>query len=190
MNLDWFKKHPYSAGAAVLVGLIVIYFLMKRGSSSGSGSGFAGLMAQQNQGQLQLATLNAQQSAQEQQLQAQLAAQEYQGNLAAQEQQNQLVYGLGSSIIPAQLQMQTMLASQKTLSPYIASAVKEAGTPGSGREEAGLAALGLLMGEGNIGQIGGVTGAPSVFQQNPLNTFMASLGSGASTIGTGLFGAP
>jgi hypothetical protein len=200
---EFFKKHPYAAGGAVLVGLIVVYLLMRNSGGSGGGN-FSSLAASQQQGQLQLAQLNAQESAASEQTQAQLAAEEYQGNLQAEESQNQLVGGLASSIIPAQLQselagqelgyennevgaeeslysqeLSNQLAEEQGNIPLEQSAIGVS-LSGNGRAPIGAAELAELLGESQPSELEAVS---------PL----AQIGQGTNTgfgitLGNGLFG--
>lgn len=103
MNLEWVKKHPYATGAAVLAGLVVI-FVFFRSSGSSSSNGLASLAAGQEQSQEQVAELNAQQSSQEDQLNASLAAQEYGASISEQENQDQLAGSLASQLLPEQIE--------------------------------------------------------------------------------------
>jgi len=97
-DLEYFKKHKAVTGAIVVGALVIVYMIHKSGSSSSSG-GVAGVLAQQQQGQLQMAQLNAQLSAQGDQTQAQLQAEQ----IAAGTQQTQAQDQIAGQIVAAQL---------------------------------------------------------------------------------------
>lgn len=207
---EFFKKHPYAAGGAVLVGLVVVYLLFRNSSGSSSG-GVAGIAAQQQQGQLQLAELNAQEGAAEEQTQAQLAASEYQGNLEEEASQNQLVGGLASSIIPDQLESQldtqelglqnnevnaeagiysqelsNQLEEEEANIPLEQSAIGVS-LSGNGRAPIGAAELAELLGESQPSEIEAVPSLAGIGQGSASPGFTLSLGNGLfSTGATGL----
>lgn len=106
MNLEWLKKHKVAAGAAILIGLLVVFFLFRNSGSSSSANGVASLAANQQNAQLQMAQLGAEESSQNEQLQAQLASQEYTTQASEQENQDQLAASIAGSILPTQIEAQ------------------------------------------------------------------------------------
>ena len=192
MKLEWLKKHPYAAAGAILVGLIVVYMLFRKSSGS-SGGGIASLAAGQQQGQLQLAQLNAQEQAQQSQQNAQLAATEYQSNLAATQSQNQLLGSLAGTIIPMQLQSQLAQSqlgyqyqTQQSLVPLESTLIKNDLGGGKNTLATNTNELALLLGQGSVptynaaySNIGTASAA-----NNPLNTLAAGLFSSNSPLST------
>jgi len=71
LNLAWVKEHK-AAVAGIVLGALVLIYLARRGGSSSSG--VAGVLQSAQAGQLQMAQLNAQLSAQGDQTNAQLEA--------------------------------------------------------------------------------------------------------------------
>lgn len=194
-NIGWFKKHPAAAGAAVVAVLLVLYLLVRK--SSGSGGGIAGLAAATQQGQLQMAQLDAQTAAQQDQLNAQISASEYQANLAAQEQNNQLVGSLAGTIIPAQLQSQlyekqiaAAQSIQASLAPSESTLIQEiASGKLQGHEalqQSDLNALELLLSESNPSLAANAGGLNWGAINNPGTTVGGSLAFGPLKVG--LFG--
>lgn len=166
-NLEWFKKHPAAAGAAILVGLLVVFVLFRKGGSSGSS--FASIAANQQAGDLQLAELNAQQSAQSDQINAQVGLSEYQTEAQLQSSRDQLAASVVSGALPYQVSAQR----QQQLLPLEAEALKistEKNFSQLGEEE-----LAALLGEG--GTVTNRYGSTTILP--------ASL---PNTIGNGLFG--
>ena len=100
VNLEWIKKHPYAAAGGALALLVIFVLILRRGGSSGSSLGSA--IAAQNQGQLSMAQLNAQLSAQQDQTNAQLSAEELSAQAQEQEQQTSVVGQLAGTILPMQ----------------------------------------------------------------------------------------
>lgn len=185
MNLELLKKHKYVAAAGAIALFLIIYLVM-RNSSSSNGGGLAGAIASQNQGQLQMAQLNAQLSAQSEQTQAQLASQEFAAQTSAQEQQNQLAAQLAGTLIPQQLQstlyaqeLAAQAAQQHDLIPLEQRALEI--STGGNRATTGQNELALLLGEG------GAVVTPAA-QPSALNSFLNGLGKGVSGVGAGLFG--
>lgn len=168
-NLEWFKKHPAAAGAAILVGLLVVFVLFRKGGSSSGG--FASLAAGQQAGDLQLAELNAQQSAQQDQLNAQVGLSEYQTEASVQSAQDQLAAQLVSGVVPLQLRAQ----QQTTLLPLEEEALALGKNPKLAQESELL--LSELMGGG--GSISTKYGTTTALPSNP---------SLLNNMGTGLFG--
>jgi hypothetical protein len=197
MKLEWFKKHPYAAGAAILAGLVVIYLIFRQSSSS-SGGGLASLAAGQEQGQLQLAQLNEQASAQEQATQAQLASESYAAQVQETEQQNQEVGGLAETIIPAQLEselykqeLEKQSEEQTALMPLEKQAL-QISTQGN-RAQTGQNELAILLAsEGEFANPAFLSGAGGLPVQGLGTTsptsFSLSPNSFGLTLGQGLFG--
>lgn len=152
--LEWVKKHPKAAAVGVIAAIIVVVLILRRGGSTSSSSGIDNALASSQAGQLQMAQLNAQLSAQQSQTDAQLAAQEYSGNLAAQEQQNQLAGQIIATVIPQQIQgniysqaLKNQAAYQTALAKYIPQAFAVTGQ--SNRGVIGEDELALLLGAGS-----------------------------------------
>jgi hypothetical protein len=182
LNLEWFKKHKVAAGAAILVGLLVLFLIFRK--SSGGGSDLGSLAANQQQGQLQLAELNAQESAQQSQLQTQLAASEYQTQAQTQASQDQLAASVLSEALPYQLEspifeqeLSNQASEQTALLPLEQQALTIS-TKGN-NAQLGLAELATLMGEGSniANKYGSATTLPSsgTTLENP---FLTNLGNG------------
>jgi hypothetical protein len=162
VNLEWIKKHPYVVAAGGLVLLLVFYLIFK--SSSGSGNSLDSAIEQQNQGQLQMAQLNAQLSAQSEQTQAQLTAGEYETQAQEQEEQDQTAGSLASEIIPEELQSglygQELTAEEQELSDQYNLAEQGvnltmlggSGQTGQAVRNAGLGIIGAALGEGVSGE--------------------------------------
>lgn len=153
--LEFAKKHP-GAIAAGVVGLIVVVYLVSRGSSSGGSSGLTSAIASQQSGQLQMAQLNAQLSAQQSQTEAQLAATEYSGNLQQQEAQDTEAGQIVSSIIPAELEaslysqeLSGQQAEQSSLLPLEQTALNVSQQGGRVNSQTGENELAILLGAGN-----------------------------------------
>lgn len=124
-NFNFIKKHPYGSGAAVLVGGLVLFLLLRGGSSSSGAQDQAGLATQQVN-----TALAAQQDAEQAQYQmAQLQAQTAQniatiqsyqditlGTQANQNQQLQInkAAEVQSQAIAAQLQESTLQSNNQT----------------------------------------------------------------------------
>jgi len=152
-NFEYIKKHPAIAGAIVVGVLIVVYLLVR---SKGSTSGVGGILAQVNAGQLQMAQLNAQLSAQGEQTQAQLQAQEIAANAQVQQQENQiagslvnsqLVYGNQAKIVQEELASHTAIF--QSLLPQIENLLNRPGLQGhQALQETTLQELELLLAEG------------------------------------------
>lgn len=163
MNLEWLKKHKAAAIGGGVLALLVIYMLFR--NSSGSSSSLGSAIAQQNQGQLQMAELNAQESAASTQTQAQLAATEYSTQAQEQEQQDQLAGQLVGTIVPGQEQTSIynneisaeeqaygeQLGYAESLLPLEETAQGQIGKGGS-LEGTGVDELALLLGEGSSAQ--------------------------------------
>lgn len=183
MNLEWLKKHKYAAAAGILVVLVILYLLLKRGGQS-SGGGLAGAISAQNQGQLQMAQLNAQLSAQSEQTQAQLAAQEFQTESQTQAQRDALAAQLAGQILPIQAEtpiyeqeLKQQFAQQQALIPLEITAQKQIGRGGS-LETAGAEELALLLGQTEaVNPLAAGNAAIQVAkaQNNPTNTFLTGL---------------
>lgn len=77
LNFAWIKQHKAIVAGIVLGALVIIYLASKRGGSS---SGVAGVLESAQQGQLQMAQLNAQLSEQGHQTDAQLESVQIQAN--------------------------------------------------------------------------------------------------------------
>lgn len=191
MNLEWLKKHPKAAAAAI-IGALLVFYLLFRNSSASSGGGLTGAIASQNQGQEQMAQLNAQLSAQSEQTQASLAAQENATQAQEQEQQTQLVGQLAGTLIPQQLQsniyeqeLAAQAHEQANLLPLEITAQQQIGKGGS-LEGTGADELALLLGEPSAATypVKGQTVSPPNPLLAGLGTAIGSLGS----IGPGLFG--
>ncbi len=195
MNLEWIKKHKYAAAGGAIALFLIIYLVMRSRSSAGSG-GLAGAIASQNQGQLQMAQLNAQLSAQSEQTQAQLASQEFAAQTGAQAQQDQLVAQLAGTLIPQQLQSQlyaqeltAQAAQQHELLPLEQQAL-QISTQGN-RAQTGQNELALLLAENNPSLAFGASGLPVQGANTKPSSFnlgipgIATLG---LNLGTGLFG--
>lgn len=87
-NLAWIKQHK-GIVAGIIFGAVVFIYLARRSSGGSASSGVAGALAQTQQGQLQMAQLNAQLSAQGNQTQAQLEAEQISTNAQTQQAQDQ-----------------------------------------------------------------------------------------------------
>ena len=202
MNFEWVKKHPYATGAAVLAGLVVI-FVFFRSSGSGSSGGIASVAADQEQGQLQMAELSSQESAQQDQLNAQLASQEYATSASEQQNQDQLASTIASQILPEQIQsefespiysqelslygeeLNNQASEQNALLPLEQSALKLGSNPNMAAT--GETLLAELMGEGasNQNKYGSQTFLPS--GSTTTLPFGLPSPSTSSLLGTGLF---
>lgn len=189
MNLEWLKKHKYAAAAGILVVLVILYVLLKRSGQSSS-SGLGGALATQSAGQLQMAQLNAQLSAQSQQTQAQLAAQEFQTQSQTQAQQDALAAQLASQILPIQAEApiyEQELAQRANLLPLEITAQKQIGRGGS-LETAGLNELEILLSEGSVPGVGGLNNLPGgLGRPSAGQTAVSALGPLDHFV-TGLFG--
>jgi hypothetical protein len=118
-NLSWIKEHKGIVAGVVLGAVLLIYIAKKSGGSS-SDSGVAGALQSQQAGQLQMAQLNAQLSAQGQQTQAQLEAEQISTNAQSQSSQDQAaeqiaLYGLQGSLYNNQLNAE--VSEQQSLEP-------------------------------------------------------------------------
>lgn len=190
LNLEWLKKHPAAAGGAILVGLLVIFLLFRR---TGSGGGnLASLAAGQQSGQLQLAELGAQESAQQQQLQTQLSAQEYSISAQEQQSQDQLVASIFPSVLQEKL-YQTELTNQSAEQSALIPLEERLVTYGtSGKAHGSL--IGLSQNELAILEAAGTGGVPQVGtpyepQGSPSGFNLSLPGFSIGTqLGTGLFG--
>ena len=128
-NLAWIKQHKAIVAGIVLGGLVLIY-LAKR-SSVGSSSGAGNFLAAQQQGQLQMAQLNAQLSAQGDATHSQLESQLIAYNAEQQHSQDQIageiaLYGLqhklqSESIAASEAERAALLPSIKKLLDFSAS---------------------------------------------------------------------
>jgi hypothetical protein len=193
MNLEWLKKHPYAAAGAILVGIIVIYLVLRKGGGS-STSGLGSAIAAQNQGQLQMAQLNAQLSAQSQQTQAQLAAQELQTQAQTQAQQDAIAGQVATEILPIQaeaplyqLELQNEFTQQQEMLPLEQQAIGQVGKGGS-LETAGLNELEILASEGAVPGIGGLNNLPGGTRQpSAWSGFLTGLGTSLGAVPAGLF---
>lgn len=202
MNLEWLKKHKLAAGGAILVGLLVIFFLFRQSGSSSS-SGLSSLAANQEQGQLQLAELNAQASSQQSQLNTQLSASEFQTQAQEQESQDQLAAEVASQAIPYQFEapiyqqeLTNQAAEQSALLP-LESQLINFSTSGGGRSSFGLEENELLSlfgaGEGTLPNLTASPNPPSSSTGVTLNIpGLGNLGVQNSqgiggTLGSGLF---
>lgn len=189
MNLEWLKKHPYAAAGGGLA-LLVIFVLIIHRSSSSSSNSLGSTITAQNQGQLQMAQLNAQLSSQSEQTQAQLAAQEYATQAQQQEQQTALVGSLASTVIPMQINSQLYqqeLAAQEAHQAEIMPLEEQALTISTmgNRAQTGQNLLALLEGmpSTSLPVQGAGTTSPSSF-----GFAIPGLGQLGANLGTGLFG--
>lgn len=187
MNLEWVKKHKYAVAAGVVVVLVLLVVLFRRGSS---GSNLTGAITAQNQGQLQMAQLNAQLSAQSEQTQAQLAATEFTGQTQQQEQQTALAGQIAGTVLPIQFESQIYQEElkaqelhQQDILPLEQQALKIS-TQGN-RAQTGQNLLALLEGipATSLPVQGAGTTSPS-----GLGLSIPGLGSLGLTFGQGLFG--
>lgn len=110
MNFAWIKAHKGIVAGVVLGALVLIYIVSKRNASAGSGLG--GALQSAQQGQLQMAQLNAQLAAQGDQTQAQLESQQIAANAQAQHDQDAAasqiaLYGLQGHLYEEQLNAYT-----------------------------------------------------------------------------------
>lgn len=192
MNLEWLKKHKAAAIGGGVLALLIVYLLFRNSGASSSNS-LGSAIAQQNQGQLQMAELNAQESAQSSQVQAELAASEYSTQAQEQEEQDQTVGSIAETIIPSQLQAgvynNEISAEQaeygenvnyaESLEPLEEQALNIS-TEGN-RAVTGTNELALLLGEGNVGSFNisaeGSSAAASAAQSSELNA-LTSLAQG------------
>lgn len=120
-NFAWIKEHKVAVAGIVLGALVVIYLARKGGSSSGGG-GIYDVLQSQQQGQLQMAQLNAQLAAQGNQTQAQLEATQISANAQQAHDQDQAastiaLYGLQGHLYEEVLHSQE--EEQKALLPSI-----------------------------------------------------------------------
>lgn len=189
LNLEWLKKHKVAAGAAILIGVLVLFVLLRKSGSSSSGSDLSSLAANQQQGQLQLAELNAQESAQQNQLGAQVSLSEYQTEAQQQAQQDQLAASLAGTIVPQQIESSLYSeelageeSQQTALLPLEQQALKISTT--GNNSQLGLAELAALLGEG--GQVSNKFGSSTVLPSSGF-TLTNPFASG-SPLMTGLFG--
>lgn len=189
MNFEWLKKHPYAAAGGALALLVIFVLVLRRSGSSGGGLDSA--ITQQNQGQLQMAQLNAQLSSQSDQTQAELASQEFSTQAQEQENQDQLAANVAATIIPQQLesnlyenQIAAAEAEQTQLLPLEEEAQGQIGKGGS-LEGTGVDELALLLGEESAAQFP-VKGQTGPLQAAPPTGFGGSFGFGP--ISLGLFG--
>lgn len=131
LNLAWIKQHKAAVAGIVLGALVLIYLVSKRSSSAGSG--VAGVLQSAQQGQLQMAQLNAQLSAQGDQTNAQLEATQISANAQNQHDQDQAassiaLYGLQGHLYEDAINAQE--AQNAALLPLEQSIIKES-TPGA-----------------------------------------------------------
>jgi hypothetical protein len=132
INLAWIKEHK-AIVAGLVFGTIALIYLARRSSGSGSSSGVAGVLQSAQQGQLQMAQLNAQLSAQGNQTQAQLEAEQISANAQQQHDQDQAaatiaLYGLQGHLYEEQLNAQT--SEQQALLPLEQQLVSTKGLAG------------------------------------------------------------
>jgi hypothetical protein len=190
--LEFVKKHPTAIAGGIVAVIIVIYLISR--SSSSSGGDLTGAIASQQAGQLQMAQLNAQLSAQSEQTQAQLEAQEYSGSLAQQEQQDTLAGQVIGTVVPAQLEsglysqeLKNQAAIAGQISGYLPQAFAVTGE--SNRGVIGEDELALLLGtiEGNSSLVqaaGGLPQSAGTSGGGGFNLSLPGIGSlGASGIG-------
>lgn len=193
MNLEWIKKHKYAAAAGAVAALLIFFLILRR--SSGGGGSLGSAIAAQNQGQLQMAQLNAQLGAQSEQTQAQLAAEEFSAQTQQQEQQNQLVGNLAGTLLPIQFESQlyqqeltAQMHQQDTLLPLEQEALnisKQGNRAQTGQNELALLLSEISGGPGGFAAglpVQGASTKPSGFN---LTTPFGGLG---LNLGTGLFG--
>jgi hypothetical protein len=169
-NLAWIKEHKFVVAGIILGGFVLIYFVKK--NNANSSSGVAGVLAQQNAGQLQMAQLNAQLSAQGQQTQAQLESQQISAQTQQQQEQDQVasqiaLYGLQGSLeekalVAQQAQQSSLLPLEQELINYSGSG-KLSGHPQVQQTiENELALLLAEGGGGNPSFLGGAGGLPPI----------------------------
>jgi hypothetical protein len=118
-NLAWIKEHK-GIVAGVVLGAILLIYIAKRSGGTSASSGVAGALQAQQAGQLQMAQLNAQLSAQGNQTQAQLEAEQISTNAQQQSTQDQsaeqiALYGLQGHLYEDQLNAQ--VSEQQSLLP-------------------------------------------------------------------------
>lgn len=109
-NFAWIKEHKAAVAGIVLGALVIIYLARSKSGGSGGG-GVYDVLASQQQGQLQMAQLNAQLSAQGNQTQAQLEAERISANAQTQHDQDQAastiaLYGLQGHLYEENLHSQ------------------------------------------------------------------------------------
>lgn len=112
LNLGWVKEHKVAV-AGVVLGAIVLIYVAKRSGGSSSSSGIAGAIGAQQQGQLQMAQLNAQLTAQGDQTQAQLEAAQISANAQTQQQQNQVAEQIALYGLQGNLQSEALTAQEQ-----------------------------------------------------------------------------
>jgi hypothetical protein len=130
-NLAWVKQHK-AVVAGVVFGAIVLIYIARRSSGSSS-SGVASALQSQQAGQLQMAQLNAQLSAQGDQTQAQLEAEQISTNAQTQQSQDQAagqiaLYGLQGHLYEEELNAQE--TEQQALLPLETQLVNTKGLSG------------------------------------------------------------
>jgi hypothetical protein len=200
-DLDYIKKHKVAVGAVVVGALVIIYLVSK--NSGSSSSGVASVLAQQNQGQLQMAQLNAQLTAQGNQTQAQLEAEQISAGAQQQQEQDQTAASIvasqlgynsentiaGSEISAIEQQQSNLLGPETTLADELASG----SLAGHTAEQQSIEnALALLLSEGgglgsNSGLLGAAGGLPPVY--SPGGTSNTGVGITLPGIGNlGLYG--
>jgi hypothetical protein len=178
MNLEWFKQHKLATGVIVVAGLIVLYVVSKKSSSSSSG--LAGIVAGEQQGQLQMAQLNAQLSASSNQTSAQLEAEQIAANAQTQHEQDQLVssilgtqlvYGNQSKVLEEEINARQNELT--TLAPEIQGLITDIPHEKGHNlvQQSEVNALALLLGETNPNILPGAGGLPSVTQSGPSSSF-------------------
>jgi hypothetical protein len=201
-DLDYIKKHKVAVGA-VVVGALVIIYLVSKNSGSNSSSGISSVLAQQNQGQLQMAQLNAQLTAQGNQTQAQLEAEQISAGAQQQQEQDQTAASIvaaqlgynsentiaGSEISAIEQQQSNLLGPETSLADELASG----SLAGHTAEQQSIEnALALLLSEGgglgsNSSLLSAAGGLPSVY--NPGGTSSTGVGITLPGIGNlGLYG--
>jgi hypothetical protein len=130
-NLAWVKQHKGIVAGIVFGAIVLIYLAKRSGGSSDASGGVAGALQSQQAGQLQMAQLNAQLSAQGQQTQAQLEAEQISTSAQTQQAQDQeagqiALYGLQGHLYEDQLNAES--SEQQSLLPLEQQILNE-GTP-------------------------------------------------------------
>jgi hypothetical protein len=161
-NLAWIKEHKAIVAGVVLVTIGIIYLAKKSGSSSSSG--VAGVLQSQQQGQLQMAQLNAQLSAQGDQTNAQLEAQQISANAQTQHDHDTAaaqiaLYGLQGHLYEDALAAQ--VSEQQSLLPLETSLINTKGLSGhTGLQQTIQNELALLLTRGSAaGSLPSVAGS-------------------------------
>jgi hypothetical protein len=208
--MEFFKKHKVAVGLGAA--LLVLYFLLRGGSSSATSGGadnsmeIAQLEAAQNQQNAQLqaqsnaATLSAQVQqnqnnealeGEQDQLAAELAGTDYQTSAAVQENSAQAaiyedLINTGAQEQSEQDQLESQSLTQTgNLESTIVSTTNKAGH--SGLQETGANELALLQGQGNIGSYNQANASETIAGDLETSSILSSVLGGASKIGAALF---